>query len=72
MTELGDSLARMSFMQLLLLFAFVTHYMLAVGGMLGTKGRLVDEIAPPTPAAEVDMAGCSARLLDAVAAAFDD
>ena len=34
--------------------------------------RLVDEIAPPSNADEVDMAGCSARLLDAVAAAFDD
>jgi ATP-binding protein involved in chromosome partitioning len=34
--------------------------------------RLVDEIVPPTtPDADVDMAGCSARMLDAVAAAFD-
>ncbi len=35
--------------------------------------RLVDEIAPPeTAGAEgIDMAGCSARMLDAVAAAFD-
>ena len=40
MTELGDSLARMSFMQLLVLFAFVTSYMLALGGMLGTAARL--------------------------------
>ena len=39
MTELGDSLARMSFMQLLLLFAFVTSYMLALGGMLGNAAR---------------------------------
>ncbi len=34
--------------------------------------RIVAEIAPPTTADEVDMAGCSARMLDAVAAAFDD
>ena len=33
--------------------------------------RIVDEIAPP-PTEGVDMAGCSARMLDAVAAAFDD
>ena len=33
--------------------------------------RIVDEIAPPVVAAGVDMAGCSARLLDAVTAAFD-
>ena len=35
--------------------------------------RLVDEIAPPddTGGDDVDMAGCSARMLDAVAAAFD-
>ena len=32
MTELGDSLERMSFMQLLLLFGFVTCYVLALGG----------------------------------------
>jgi ATP-binding protein involved in chromosome partitioning len=35
-------------------------------------GEIVERIAPPTQADEVDMAGCSARLLDAVAAAFDD
>ena len=29
-------------------------------------------IAPPDPGDDVDMAGCSARLLDAVSAAFDD
>jgi ATP-binding protein involved in chromosome partitioning len=34
--------------------------------------RLVDEIAPAaTVESEVDMAGCSARLLEAVEAAFD-
>jgi ATP-binding protein involved in chromosome partitioning len=33
--------------------------------------RLVDEITPPASASTVDMAGCSARMLDAVAAAFD-
>jgi hypothetical protein len=40
MTELGDSLERMSFMQLLLLFGFVTSYMLALGGLFGTTVRL--------------------------------
>ena len=39
MTELGNSLERMSFMQLLLLFAFVTSYVLAVGGLLGGVAR---------------------------------
>ena len=35
--------------------------------------RIVTEVAPPTsPSDDVDMAGCSARMLDAVAAAFDD
>jgi ATP-binding protein involved in chromosome partitioning len=34
--------------------------------------RLAQEIAPATTSDEVDMAGCSARMLDAVAAAFDD
>jgi ATP-binding protein involved in chromosome partitioning len=33
--------------------------------------EIVERIAPPQQADEVDMAGCSARLLDAVAAAFD-
>lgn len=33
--------------------------------------RISDEIAPPGAADDVDMAGCSARLLDAVNAAFD-
>jgi len=32
----------------------------------------VAEIAPPASGDEIDMAGCSARMLDAVAAAFDD
>ncbi len=39
MTELGDSLERMSFMQLLLLFGFVTAYVLALGGMLSVPLR---------------------------------
>ena len=34
--------------------------------------RISTEIAPPESGDEVDMAGCSARLLDAVSAAFDD
>lgn len=34
--------------------------------------RLATEIVPPRTDADVDMAGCSARLLDAVNAAFDD
>lgn len=34
--------------------------------------RIATEIAPPDTGADVDMAGCSARMLDAVAAAFDD
>ena len=34
--------------------------------------RLADEIAPATHGDDVDMAGCSARMLDAVAAAFDE
>ncbi|MGA1052105.1 MAG: Mrp/NBP35 family ATP-binding protein [Ilumatobacteraceae bacterium] len=33
---------------------------------------LVTRVAPPRPTEPIDMAGCSARLLDAVAAAFDD
>lgn len=40
MNELGDSLERMSFMQLLLLFGFVTTYVVAVGGLFGTVVRL--------------------------------
>lgn len=34
--------------------------------------RISTDIAPPETADDVDMAGCSARLLDAVSAAFDD
>jgi ATP-binding protein involved in chromosome partitioning len=33
--------------------------------------RITGDIAPPDERADVDMAGCSARMLDAVAAAFD-
>ena len=40
MTELGNSLERMSFMQLLLLFGIVTGYVVAVGGLFGTATRL--------------------------------
>jgi len=40
MTELADSLERMSFMQLLLLFGFVTCYVLALGGLFGSTVRL--------------------------------
>lgn len=39
MNELGDSLERMSFVQLLLLFAFVTSYVLTLGGLLSTIAR---------------------------------
>jgi len=39
MTELGDSLERMSFMQLLLLFGVVTSYVVALGGMLSVRLR---------------------------------
>lgn len=39
MAELGVSLERMSFAQLLLLLGFVASYALAVGGMLGARGR---------------------------------
>ena len=39
MAQLGDSLASMNFMQLLLLFTFVTCYMLAIGGLLGPAAR---------------------------------
>ena len=34
--------------------------------------RLRDEVAPPQRPSDAEMAGCSARMLDAVAAAFDD
>ena len=34
--------------------------------------RISTEIAPPDTGNDVDMAGCSARMLDAVSAAFDD
>jgi len=38
----------------------------------GVVRRIIDEIAPPAPAGDqVDMAGCSARMLAAVAAALD-
>ena len=40
MAELGDSLERMSFLQLLLLFGFVTSYVLALGGLFDSTVRL--------------------------------
>ena len=40
MNELGHSLERMSFVQLLLLFGFVTTYMVSVGGLFGGWVRL--------------------------------
>ena len=40
MADLGDSLERMSFVQLLLLFGFVTCYVLAIGGLFGSTVRL--------------------------------
>lgn len=39
MSELGQSLERMSFMQLLLLLAFVGSYVLSLGAMLGSRWR---------------------------------
>lgn len=39
MTELGLSLERMSFLQLVLLLGFVAAYMLAIGGLLEPRGR---------------------------------
>lgn len=40
MNELGHSLERMSFVQLLLLFGFVTTYMVSLGGLFGAWVRL--------------------------------
>jgi len=34
--------------------------------------QIVSDIVPPTPADDIDMAGCSARLFDTVNAAFDE
>ena len=39
MTDLSDSLQRMTFAQLVLLLGFLTAYVLALGGMLGNGGR---------------------------------
>lgn len=39
MNELHHSLERMGFMQLLLLFGFVTSYVVAVGGLFGPRMR---------------------------------
>jgi hypothetical protein len=39
MSELGQSLERMSFVQLLLLLAFVAAYVLSLGAMLGSRWR---------------------------------
>ena len=43
----------------------------AAGVFRSIADRISTEIAPPDTADDVDMAGCSARLLDAVNAAFD-
>ncbi|MEO7852073.1 MAG: hypothetical protein ABIR94_07435 [Rubrivivax sp.] len=40
MTDLNDSLQRMGFMQLAMLFSFLTTYVLAIGGMLHGRARL--------------------------------
>lgn len=40
MTDLNDSLQRMGFMQLALLFSFLATYVLAIGGMLHGRARL--------------------------------
>jgi len=39
MTDLSDSLQRMTFTQLALMFAFLTSYVLALGGMLSSVWR---------------------------------
>ena len=39
MTDLGDSLQRMTFAQLALMFGFLTSYVLALGGMLSNAWR---------------------------------
>ena len=39
MTDLGDSLQRMTFAQLALMFGFLTSYVLALGGMLSSAWR---------------------------------
>ena len=39
MTDLSDSLQRMTFTQLALMFGFLTSYVLALGGMLGSAWR---------------------------------
>ncbi|MDJ0769031.1 MAG: P-loop NTPase [Ilumatobacter sp.] len=44
----------------------------AAGMFRSIAERLSTEIAPPATGADVDMAGCSARLLEAVEAAFGD
>ncbi|NNE11468.1 MAG: P-loop NTPase [Ilumatobacter sp.] len=44
----------------------------AAGVFRSIADRIVAEIAPPIDADAIDMSGCSARMLEAVAAAFDD
>ncbi len=39
MTDLNDSLQRMGFMQLAMLFGFLTTYVLALGGLLSGRAR---------------------------------
>ncbi|MGA1344831.1 MAG: Mrp/NBP35 family ATP-binding protein [Ilumatobacteraceae bacterium] len=44
----------------------------AAAALRSVVRRIIDDIAPPTPSGDqVDMAGCSARMLAAVAAALD-
>ncbi len=40
MTDLNDSLQRMGFMQLVMLFGFLTTYVLALGGLLRGRARV--------------------------------
>jgi ATP-binding protein involved in chromosome partitioning len=43
---------------------------LAADAFRAIAARIVEEVAPPTARAEVDMAGCTARLFDTVNEAF--
>ncbi len=49
----------------------ISHDSAAADVFRAIAERIATEIAPVTPPDDVDMAGCSARMLDAVAAAFD-
>jgi ATP-binding protein involved in chromosome partitioning len=50
----------------------IAHQGAAAGVFRDIALRISTDIAPPDTGDQIDMAGCSARLLDAVAAAFDD